>query len=195
MNKAEDVEIWKSISDADWVLVSSLGRVKHLKKCVIRSDGKPMVYPEGEYKLLRSPQGYDYIWVSYIKKRLAVHRLVADCFCEKPNTHERLCVNHKNGIKTDNRAINLEWATYSQNQLHSYKILGRKKHLYGKTGDNHHCSKPVIGKSTVDGSEIRFGSANISKAFGFSPSCISNCARGGQSQHNGFVWRFESGDE
>lgn len=194
MTKAEDLEKWQVISEADWVYVSSLGKVKHLERTVVRADGKLMIYPEGEYKLQRSAQGYDYVWVSSIKKRFAVHRLVAEYFCKKPNTDKRLCVNHKNGIKTDNRYLNLEWATYSQNEIHSYNVLGKKKHLYGKTGDKHHCSKPVIGESIIDGSEIRFGSANISKAFGFSPSGISNCARGRQSQHNGFVWRFESVD-
>jgi hypothetical protein len=55
-------------------------------------------------------------------KRFLVHRLVAKTYLE----NELDTVNHKNGIKTDNRLENLEYMTYKQNENHAYDIGAKK---------------------------------------------------------------------
>lgn len=54
-----------------------------------------------------------------------VHQLVADAFCEKPDTDEPLVVHHKNyhhGNAADDYAVNLEWLTVPEHiQKHRKK--------------------------------------------------------------------------
>ncbi len=52
-------------------------------------------------------------------KRHSVHGLVLRTFKGKAPSKRHEC-NHRNQIKTDNRPVNLEWATPSQNTQHTY---------------------------------------------------------------------------
>ena len=63
--------------------------------------------------------GYESVklYIDGSHKRYSVHRLVAKAFISNPNNKPE--VNHKNGIKHDNRYSNLEWVTRSENMVHA----------------------------------------------------------------------------
>ena len=123
-------EIWKDIKDYEGLYqVSNLGRVKSLKREIIRNKYGRLPVPEKILSLEKTTSsGYKKIWIYKDKKgkEVNVHRLVAEAFLkqEYPNN----IVNHLNGIKTDNRLENLEWTTYSKNGKHSYKVGLSKAH-------------------------------------------------------------------
>ena len=119
-------EIWRDIKGYDGVYqVSNWGRVKSLK------FGK-------ELFLKPVNNGWGYHRVSLCKnkkgKNITVHRLVAEAFIKNPQN--KRTVNHKNGIKADNRLSNLEWNTMSENNKHAFA-----NGLKCKKGERHHINK------------------------------------------------------
>jgi hypothetical protein len=67
-----------------------------------------------------------YPMVSIYKKRNCVHRLLAETFIPVPNRPERLAVNHKDGVKTNNALQNLEWVSWSENNFHATRVLKKR---------------------------------------------------------------------
>lgn len=112
-------------------------------------------------------------------KRLTVHRLVATAFI--PNPGKLPQVNHIDGDKRVNRAINLEWTNASGNATHAYKMCLRKsgeKHVFSKLTEP---QVRDIRRRLADGER---GNA-IAKVYGVLPTTICEIKKGRS-------WRFSA---
>ena len=155
--------------------ISTFGRVKTYgnryngHKCVIMS-------------LRLDKDGY--VVVNLYKdgmKTVKVHRLVGITYIDNPENKAQ--VNHKKGVKYDNRKHQLEWATDVDNKIHNRDVLGyRSKNLPVLVGVDNPKSKPV--RCTTLG--IDFGSMRqASIALGFSSDRIADIINGISLQYNG----------
>lgn len=175
-------EIWKDVVGYEGLYqVSNLGRVKSLARTVIRSNGVPLYCKE---KVLKTAKISGYPLVDLRKKGnrkvIQVHRLI--CLAFLPNPENKPQVNHKNGVKTDNRLENLEWATRSENSKHAFLIgLNKPNMLKGeKIGTSKLTEKQVI--------QIKHGNKGltrkqISAKYGIDPTTVSKIILGKSWKH------------
>lgn len=106
-------EEWRPVVGYEgWYSVSNLGRV--------RRDG-------GKILKVGNRGGYTYFVASKEAKtkHLTVHIAVASAFIGERRAGMQ--INHKNGIKNDNRPSNLEWVTPKENIAHSIAVLGNSR--------------------------------------------------------------------
>lgn len=127
-------EIFKEIKGWNGkYLISNLGRVKSVggkyKKSLPNGYFTFGTTDSLGYKVfqMRSPGR---------KERKRIHSLVAEAFIQKPKSKEKLCVNHLDGVRTNNHVFNLEWCTHTQNLHHAINIG-----LWDAKGEKHKMAK------------------------------------------------------
>ena len=108
----DEPEEWRWIDKEKCYQVSSLGRVKSFKR------------EEHGVFLKLTPRKDGYVTMSLDGKTTKVHQLVCGFFNGNRKAGQE--VNHKNGIKHDNRKGNLEWVFPQENHRHA-----RDNGLYG----------------------------------------------------------------
>lgn len=166
----QDEEVWKDLP-TDMKLskyqVSSLGRLKNKSK---------------DYIFNPNPGKDGYIGSTFVtndnsKQRYLFHVLLAKTFIENPEN--KPTVNHINTNKSDNRVINLEWATHSEqnkaiNNL-PYKSRGKSINQYDLNNNFIKKWDKAIDAET----ELKINRKNILKVL-----------KGERKQSVGFIWKY-----
>lgn len=101
----EGDEIWNDIPGCDGQYqVSNMGRVRRIITPIMSNHYLSVsIFKDGRY--------YPY----------KIHRLVMLAF--EGECPKGIVVNHKNGIKTDNRLVNLEYCTHLENMRHARHVI------------------------------------------------------------------------
>lgn len=107
INVMQDTEeIWVPFTDCPHFIISNTGRLintntKHERKLSLNNKGYL------GFTLFRGKKGY------------RMHVCVAEHFIQKPKSHEKLVVNHRDSNPKNNNWKNLEWCTQKENMRHA----------------------------------------------------------------------------
>tara|TARA_R110000851_G_scaffold133406_1_gene268287 strand:- start:373 stop:867 length:495 start_codon:yes stop_codon:yes gene_type:complete len=118
-------EIWKDVIGYEGVYeVSNLGNVKSLARKGVREDKilKPNADSQGYLKVGLSSSGK--------LKIVRIHQLVAVAFLNHTPSGNKLVVDHKNNIGTDNRLENLQIITNRENTSKDKKGTSKYAGVY-----------------------------------------------------------------
>lgn len=148
----------------------------------VSDDGQVMSMNYAKKKIpgllkLRLTRGYQIVQLSH-RRMYTVHRLVMLAFVgERPDGAH---INHKNGIKTDNRLENLEYCTPSENQKHSFRMGLQDNH-----GINHSQAKLNDDKIREIRKMVRsgFSQSEVARKMSVCPSTVSLVKSGKRWAH------------
>lgn len=207
MEEELDVELWKDVVGFEgFYMVSNMGRVKSLPRQVdvMVGDGdlkKTFAVKNISNELILScaPLNKGYPCVGLRKNGKThtklVHRLVAIAFI--PNPENKPQVNHKKGIKTDNRVSELEWATPYENNRHAHVELLKEGHWKGTSknwndvnGKHAACTKIIQkglnGNLIKEWDSLKEASDELNIKYHYLSKALKNNIDAG-----GFLWEYK----
>lgn len=164
------LEVWKTVPGFN-------GRYK------VSDQGR--VYSKYSKRFLKpktDKSGYKIVALSKAQKvtHIGVHRLVAFAFIDNPQN--KPCVNHKNEIKDDNRASNIEWVTVKEND--NYGTRNERMAQSKK--------KKPIAQFLKTGEKINIfaGVKDAMKKTGVNRNCIREVCQGRRKTAGGYRWAY-----
>lgn len=130
-------------------------------------------------------------------KRLLIHRLVATAFIDNPDNLPQ--INHKDEVRSNNHASNLEWCTPKYNMNYGKGVTTRhsktdystelRKNVARENGRK--ASKSVIQLSKDNEYISNYQSIKeASKTLNIDASHISDVCKGKRKSAGGFIWRY-----
>lgn len=194
---------WDNISDVvegeEWLpinvtgfesnfLVSSFGRMRRLFRTVGYRNGTPKKWEEKIMVPKRMKQDILRwtLYVNNVKKQIISYRATALTFI--PNPENKPTINHIDGNRLNCHILNLEWATWSENELHSHRVLG--KISAGPKGEKAGAYKGKVGRYSLDGVLLEsFNSREDTEKSGYNYQHVGAVISGVRKSHAGFIWK------
>ena len=126
------------------------------------------------------------------RQHIQAHRIVACLFIVNPDNKKY--VNHIDGNKLNNDISNLEWVTCSENEMHSYRVLGKQpwnKGLELPKGRDYKGKIREVAQYDLKGNLINtYFNPTEASLHGFCRKQISAVCNNTQYTHKGFIWKY-----
>lgn len=168
-----ETEEWRSIPGHGAYEVSSLGRVRRVRRGRGATLGRVLKAVEAGGQPGRRYLGLS-LYEDNVRSPVYVHHLVASAFLRQAEPGEE--INHIDGCKANNRPGNLEWNTHSQNAIHARDVLGidMRRPETRPRGERAHTAKLTAAQVIEVRQRAARGDASedLAAAFGVSYSTI-----------------------
>ena len=149
-------EEWRAIQGYEGIYeVSNFGNVRSVDRyldCKIKNVNKHLWKGRIISQQKRKDGRLTVALYSHSKrKRMLVHRVVADAFIPNPNNYP--CINHKDENPANNKVENLEWCTYKYNNNYGTFAERRRKTMEEK---GYWCGKKIKAVEQMGEDELRY---------------------------------------
>jgi len=106
--------------------INRSGKVRSIDRIVKDKRVGEKAISGKEILVCKDAYGYNkcQLWKNKKAYNVGIHRLLGIVFIENPQGKSQ--INHKNGVRDDNRISNLEWVTASENIKHGYRCNNRQ---------------------------------------------------------------------
>jgi len=186
-------ELWVDVIGWEgYYKISTKSRLKRLSRKQVDVSGRFQNFKEKLIKPTIS-NGYQHVALNrntYTEKH-TLHRLIAIHFIDNPLNKPE--VNHKNGVRCDNRMENLEWNTSSEQKIHAFDVLNGTIMPIGDLPENSYLMRPVKKINILTGETISIFES-IKEAFqrgdAKNPYSVADCCKGVYKKHNGYKWEY-----
>lgn len=178
-----DNEEWRDIAGSDGqYLVSSLGRVcsyggrkgNRIMSLYVHADRNK------EYASVC-------IMLNGTRKKVRVHRLVAEAFLPNPNRLKE--IDHLNGNGTDNRVENIQWCDRLANMGNA--VTRRRLKISSRfRKDDRGLFDRRIAKLKNGIIVATYDSISEIKREGYNDCCVYRCCNGKHKTHAGYEWKY-----
>lgn len=191
-------EIWKPIKGYEgYYEASNLGNIRSVDRVILSTAN----ILHTEHKQLRrgrvlkqgnGRKGYKIVVLQRDgqKRTMYTHRIIAMTFVENP--YNKPCIDHINGICTDNRAENLRWCTQKENINNPNTVYKNLDTLKQNALTN--CKAKTILQLDKDSLEVIQEISPKSSHFkdmGYVRAYITSACRNRKKNAYGYKWAFK----